>query len=225
MRKFLEVIATSEEEAREAEAGGADRVELVRAFGTGGLTPDAHTIERVLHSVQIQIRVMVRESATLEAGADLERLCQRAREIAALQVDGLVFGFAKQGAIDVEATGRVLEAAPGANVTFHRAFDDAADPFRAIEQLKQFPQIDRILTSGGEGPWQERRRRLREWQAAAGERIRLLVAAGLCQCVLAGLRADDDLTEVHVGRAARVPRTVDGELRRDRVAALKSALG
>jgi len=39
-RPLLEVIALSADDAIAAERGGADRLEIVRAIDTGGLTPD-----------------------------------------------------------------------------------------------------------------------------------------------------------------------------------------
>lgn len=225
MAKILEVIVTSEDEAVEAEDGGADRLELVRELGVGGLTPDSGLVQRVLRRVAIPVRVMVRESPTLNLSreGELEKLGRCAAEVASMPVDGLVLGFASQGKLDVPATAALLACAPAAKATFHRAFEEATDPMLAIEQLKSLPQIDRILTSGGPGSWCERRTRLKAWQAAAG-RIRLLVGAGLCEDALAGLRIEPSLREVHVGRAARVPPTVDGKVCRQRVAAVKSAL-
>lgn len=218
---------TSEEEALEAEDGGADRLEMVRALAVGGLTPDTELVRRVLHRVRVPVRVILRETATLEASgpSELERLRRGARELAELSIDGLVVGFARERRVDAAATAAVLECAPDLKATFHRAFDETADPLRAIADLKSLPQIDRILTSGGPGDWEERRKRLKEWKTAAGGTIKLLVAAGLCACTLAGLRLEPCLEEVHVGRAAREPQTVDGKVCRRRVAALKSALG
>ena len=216
---------TSEQDALEAEDGGADRLELVRALAADGLTPKLEQVETILRRVRIPVRVMVREAATLEMGGEdeFESMKQHAAEFAKLPVDGLVLGFARGDTLDVESTARLIAAAPQCSVTFHRAFDQAADPLAAIDQLKLLPQIDRILTTGGPGTWQQRQRRLNQWQTAAG-RIKLLVGAGLCECVLSGLRNEPYLGEVHVGRAARVPQTVDGKVSSKRVAALKSAL-
>ena len=226
MAKILEVIVTSEDEAREAEAGGADRLELVRALDAGGLTPDIHAIEQVLGAVRIPVRVMLRDEATLTSGGarSIENLRRRAVELAQFPVDGLVLGFAENGSVDLDATARVLEGAPHCKVTFHKAFDEAVQPLNAIAQLKTLPQIDRILTSGGSGSWEERTRRLGCWQEAAAPEIRILVGAGLCELALSRLRDEPRLTEVHVGRAARAPSAVNGKVCRERVAALKSAL-
>ncbi len=226
MPKILEVIVTSEDEATEAEAGGADRLELVRGLDVGGLTPGIALLERVLHAVRIPVRVMLREKPSLACGGakHLEELIQLASVFANLPVDGLVLGFVENGQLDLASTRKILQAAPNCRATFHRAFDEAADPLGAIAQLMALPQIDRILTSGGPGLWDERKRRLISWQQAALPGIKMLVGLGLCECALSGLRDESQLMEAHVGRAARAPQTVDGQVHRERVAALKSAL-
>ena len=58
----MEVIAETVEDAREAEQGGAGRIELVRDLSRGGLTPLPALIDAVVHAVRIPVRVMVRES-------------------------------------------------------------------------------------------------------------------------------------------------------------------
>ena len=226
MPKTLEVIITSEGEAVEAQAGGADRLEVVRALELGGLTPDPAIVERILAAVSIPIRVMVRNEASFAPGGPLElrALRNQAAQFASMGVDGLVLGFAADGGLNLDATSDVLSAAPGCRATFHRAFDEAADPLLAIEQLKSLPQIDRILTTGGAGTWEERRARLVHWQQAAWPEIHILVGAGLSKHALSGLRVERRLVEVHVGRAARVPHLVNGRVDSRQIATLKSAL-
>lgn len=57
---LLEVIAVNAADARAAEAGGADRIELVCAMSEGGLTPSFGIIEQVVSSVSIPVYVMIR---------------------------------------------------------------------------------------------------------------------------------------------------------------------
>ncbi len=223
MGRILEVIVTCLQEAREAEAGGADRLELVRDLVDGGLTPPVRLVEEVLESVRIPVRVMIREHASMLAGSpsDVRKLRRSAAELSRLRVDGLVLGFIKEERIDLEATRYVLDAVdvPG---TFHRAFDEVADPEQAIADLKSLAQVDRILTGGGPGAWLERRARLGRWAEQSRPDIEILVAAGLCPDVLAELPLDTSDFEFHVGRAARNPHEVWGAIDRRYVAALKN---
>lgn len=226
MAKFLEVIVTSLHEAIEAEAGGADRLELVRDLSVGGLTPALETVAAVLESVKIPVRVMLRDSASMSAGSpgEVRTLQAVAKNLSGLPVRGLVFGFIAENEIDLTAMMELASAAPQCHVTFHRAFDELADPIRSIEQLKQLAQVDRILTTGGKGDWTQRKARLIEWQRAAAPGLKMLVGAGTCSSTLTDLANIPEIEEIHVGRAARVPQTVSGQLRSARVRALKSAL-
>lgn len=225
MAKLLEVIVTSQEEAREAEAGGADRLELVRCLSLGGLTPDFEVAASVLEAVSIPVRIMLRENASLTIADQAELGCLRtlAREFNRLPIDGFVLGFVKQGTLDGDSMRDILENAERP-VTCHRAFEEVKDPLLSIEELKGMRRIDRILTSGGEGSWRERIQKLIRWQASAAPEIRILAGAGLCASAIEYLKGAQSISEIHVGRAARIPQTTSGVVSRERIRSLKSAL-
>jgi len=226
MPKLLEVIVTSVEEAKEAEAGGADRVELVRAFEVGGLTPAPEVVEQVVRAVSIPVRVMLRENASMSAADahEIGALQVRARQLAQLPIDGFVLGFVKNGRLDLDTMGEVLTDASGCRVTLHRAFEQAGDAVATIQQVKSSPAIDRILTSGGDGSWRQRKARLLEWQAAAAPEIRILVGVGLSASRMTEIARYSEEFEFHAGRAARVPHTTSGTVSKELVAKLKALL-
>jgi copper homeostasis protein len=221
------VIVTSLDEAIEAELGGADRLELVCSLESGGFTPSLELVQSVVDRVSIPVRVMLRENASMSIGgpAEIDTLQLRGRTFADLSIDGLVLGSVSDGALDLTATKELLAVASNCRATFHRAFDSLRDPLRALHDLKQLPQIDRVLTSGGEGSWAERKTRLLEFQRCAAPQIKIIVAAGLCASRLAETSEDFSDMEVHVGRAARVPQATCGRVNRSQVAALKRLLG
>jgi copper homeostasis protein len=223
---LLEVIVTSLHEAIEAERGGADRLELVRALHEEGLTPSLELVKNVVRTVTIPVRVILREAPgfTLHTAYEIRELRDRAAVLAGLPIDGLVVGFIKEGRVDVEGMQEVLSAAPKHHVTFHRAFDSVHDPLAALQQLKLIPQVDRVLTDGGNGTLAERKIQLLSWQKAAGCHIKILVGGGLDAHGLACLAGEPALTEFHVGRAARIPAAHSGTVRRSRVSELKSIL-
>ena len=212
---MLEVIACSVDDAVEAEGGGAGRIELVRELERGGMTPDLALVRDVLRAVSIPVRVMVRETESHEISGDAikSRLLESAREFGELPLDGLVLGFVRSGRVDLALTGELLACAPRLKVTFHRAFEDAEDPLRAIGDLKTLPQVDRILT-GGEA---ERLRDLAQW---ARPEIEILPGGGIDGPGIGRLR-EAGLREFHVGRAAREPAEVYGRVTRERVAELR----
>jgi copper homeostasis protein len=222
--KVLEVIVSSLADAKEAAAGGADRLEVVRDLSAGGLTPSIELVSEIAVSVSIPIRVMVRENSSMQVAdeRELHRLCSQAAGFSRLPVDGLVLGFVLAGnVIDVHSLNVILGSAPGLRATFHRAFDCLSDPLASIVTLKTIPQVDRILTIGGTGSWLARRARLHRWQQHAQPQIRILAGTGILPSVIEDLAADATIQEIHVGRAARNPCETSGSVSRLQVARLK----
>lgn len=226
MKSLLEVIVTSVEEALEAQAGGADRLELLANPEHAGLTPSLEVVRAVVEAVSLPVRVMLRHfpSMTLSGPAELTNLQQRAAEFAQFRVDGLVAGFVRSGQIDEQALRKISATVPQTRLTFHRAFERVADPVRALTVLKQFPQVDRLLTAAGTGEWQQRLTTLSDLQRVAAPEIRIIFAAGKNTSRIADLRKLQILPEVHVGRAARNPANYSGAVSRVRIAALKRKL-
>jgi len=221
------VIVTSLDEAIEAELGGAYRLELTRSLEMSGLTPPLSLVQSVVERVSIPVRVMLRENASMSirSQTEINTLQTSTRALAQLPIDGLVLGFINRDVLDLAATKQVLAEAPNCRATFHRAFDNLRQPLRALQELKQLPQIDRVLTSGGEGSWAERKARLLAWRSAAVPQIKIILAAGLCASSLAENSKDLSDIEVHVGRAVRIPQVTSGTVNRSQVAALKRLLG
>lgn len=204
-RKLLEIIVTSSEEAREAEQGGADRIELVSDLASEGLTPGLGTVEQVLAAVSIPVRVMLRsnESFHLNEAGELNALQTFAQEASQMPISGVVLGYVKGGCLDFETMDAVLACCNSKPATFHRAIEAIADQQSAIVQLRKLSQIDRILTCGGSGSWVMRRASLERLQEAAGPEMTIIAGGGLTQEGLAVIAESPILKEFHVGRAAR----------------------
>ena len=201
---IIEVIVQTVDDARAATDGGADRLEVVRAIGDGGLTPSRSVVDAIKNATSLPLRVMVRENAGFETSeAELEVLRAAAWNLTRLGVDGLVAGFARDGQLSLGEFAAVIEAAPGIPVTFHRAFDSLADPLAAIDRLSVNPRIDRILTSGGTGSVEERRDCLRQYVAQAGPRLTIIAGGGVELEMFGLLVQQQTVREIHVGRAAR----------------------
>jgi copper homeostasis protein len=224
---LLEVIACTVDDAVAAERGGAHRLELVRDLGRGGLTPPPALVADVVRAVRIPVRVMIREDEPFVVGDArvIQALSGAARAIGRLGVDGLVLGFLdRSGSVDEGLLGRVLGEAAGVPATFHRAFEEVADPAAALEALTRWPQIDRVLVTGGSGSTRERLAALSALAALAPPGIRVLSAVGSDRDLLAGVWAEPLLGEAHVGRAARDPEAVDAPVSAAKVRALFAAL-
>jgi copper homeostasis protein len=223
---LLEVIALSVEDARAAERGGAGRVELVRELDREGLTPAFELAAAVVDAVAIPVRVMLREREPFDghSAADLDALARVAASLVTLRLDGVVLGFLREGRVDLDAVARVLEAAPELRATFHRAFEAAQDQQAALVALGRETRIDRVLATGGTGPWEARAERLARLAQAAPPSITPVAAAGVDEPAIRLLRRVAGLMEFHVGRAAREEGRLDRPVVEARVAALARAV-
>lgn len=216
---LLEVIATSLMDAMAAEQGGAHRIELITRFDVGGLTPPLGLVQDVLHYVKIPVRVMLRESEDFNVTdeAEQQQLCEIARQLAVLPLDGIVCGFLQGDAIDHDLLRRVLAAVAPLKVTFHRAFEELSDPLSAIRELKQYPQIDTILTSGGKGSELEKVATLGVCERFARPEITILAGGGMTDAMIEKLRLHTKLTDFHLGTFVRIPQTISGQVSAARV--------
>lgn len=222
----LEVIASSLEDAVEAEAGGADRIELVRDLAAGGLTPPLDLVDAVLSRVRIPIRVMVRHtiSHVVSHDADRRQIVASGKALADRPVDGLVCGAVVDGRVDASLVRQILVASGGKRLTFHRAFESVRDPIAAVRDLNGLERVDRVLTNGGAGAWPERFARLLEWSDARPPHLQFILGGGVTIELLGTLPAIRGVTEIHVGRAVREPATDDGRVVAGKVEAVAAAV-
>ncbi|SED48498.1 copper homeostasis protein [Streptomyces sp. 2231.1] len=147
-RAVLEVIALDVEDAVAAQAGGADRLELVTEMAADGLTPSPATVAGIRAAVDIDLRVMLRLTDGFAAG-DAEGLVRAADELRGAGADQFVLGFLDAGGtVDLDTVERVVAALDGCRWTFHRAIDRAADRDALRKQLADLPGLDTYLTAG-----------------------------------------------------------------------------
>lgn len=208
---LLEVIATSLEDAIAAERAGADRLELCAALTEGGLTPSLGLIEAVVKGVNIPVHVIVRpHSRTFQYDEkDLAVMLADIRYIKQTGAAGIVIGVLNEdNNVNTEALSRLLTEAGEMNVTFHRAFDEIEDQLEALEVIATFPQIQRILTSGGQAPAPEAAEQLKKLvDKSKNTPVRILAGNGMSPETLSALVTATGLEEVHFGSAVRVNRS------------------
>ncbi|MET7690925.1 copper homeostasis protein CutC [Streptomyces sp. NPDC005483] len=204
-RAVLEVIALDTEDAIAAQAGGADRLELVTDMAADGLTPTVATVTAIRAAVDISVRVMLRLSDGFAAG-EVAQVARAARELRAAGADEFVLGFLDAGGeVDLGAVERVVAALDGCRWTFHRAIDHAADRDALRKQLADLPGLDTYLTAGSAAGVDEGLPVLLAEAARVGEpgyEQQLLVGGGLRLEHVPGLRAAG-IDAFHIGGAAR----------------------
>lgn len=204
----VEICCNSILSARNAKAGGANRIELCQALGEGGTTPSAAAIEYCVKELNLQTRVLIRpRGGNFVYDNDEMRVILRDIELVKrLGAHAVVVGFlTAEGDIDTENTRRAVEAADGMGITFHRAFDECRNPKEALEQI-----IDcgchKLLTSGCKATAWEGREMLKKLQSQAGRRIGIIGASGITVDNVHQLVLETGLYEVH----ASLKHTVDG---------------
>jgi copper homeostasis protein len=223
---LLEVIATSLDDALEAEDGGAGRLEVVAALSRGGLTPSLAVLDMILERVRIPVRAMVRESEPFVVADPRTRqaLLEAARALSHRPVDGIVFGaLTADGRVDEPLLDEIAAAA-GARVTFHRAIEEAAGLEAALDTLRTRPFLDRVLYNGGGGAWDDRAARLIRLGRRFGPPLRIIVGGGVTEAALPVLAALDVPVDVHVGRLVREPGSDLGRVAAAKVAAVVARL-
>ena len=205
MRALVEVAVDSVGSAVAAQAGGASRLELCAGLLEGGTTPSAGLIAACREHVAIPVFVLVRPRSGdfVYDEAELEVMRRDIAVARDLGVDGVVIGALRpDGAVDLERTGALVEAARPLDVTFHRAFDftrDAAEALAAVASLG----IDRILTSGRAATAFDGIQTLAEVVGAAGTRPAIVAAGGITEDNVARIVHGTGVREVHVRAAAR----------------------
>ena len=204
----VEICCNSILSARNAKAGGANRIELCQALGEGGTTPSAAAIEYCVKELNLQTRVLIRpRGGNFVYDNDEMRVILRDIELAKrLGAHAVVVGFlTAEGDIDTENTRRAVEAADGMGITFHRAFDECSNPKEALEQI-----IDcgchKLLTSGCKATAWEGREMLKKLLSQASRRIGIIGASGIRVDNVHQLVLETGLYEVH----ASLKHTVDG---------------
>ncbi|MFH9979849.1 copper homeostasis protein CutC [Streptomyces sp. NPDC017179] len=228
MRAVLEVIALDAGDAVAAQAGGADRLELVTDMAADGLTPPVRTVAGIRAAVDIPLRVMLRLADGFGAGGagGLDRLAGVAGEMRAAGAEEFVLGFLdEEGGVDLGAVERVVAALDGCPWTFHRAIDRAAARDVLRKRLDGLPGLDAYLTAGAASGVDEGLPTLIAEAARSGEpgyQPQIMVGGGLrLDHVPALLTAG--IGAFHIGGAAR-PGGWDGPVSVEAVAEWRAVL-
>ena len=146
----VEVIAASVEDALQAAAAGASRLELLGALSEGGLTPSLGLIRVVRDAVTIPAMVLVRPRAGdfCYSKGEIAVMHEDIRACKEAGVGGIVTGVLRADlTIDVDRMREIVALARPLQITFHRAFDMTPVADAALETLIDLG-IERVLTSG-----------------------------------------------------------------------------
>ena len=196
---LLEIVAYSYASALAAQQGGADRIELCENTAEGGTTPGLGTIEAVRELPGVKLHVMIRPRGGdfLYTDAEYKIMLRDIAVAREARADGVVFGLLRPDAtVDLERTRRLVAAAKGMAVTFHRAFDWAAQPEAALEAIIA-AGCHRVLTSGQAPDALTGAATLAKLVQQAGRRCTILAGGGLNLGNIAEVIRRSGVSEVH----------------------------
>ncbi len=149
MSGTLEVRVLHAHDAGPAEAGGADRLEVVGALDDGGMSPEPRVIAEIRRRTTLPVRpiVRLREGFSTDGG-EATRLKGLVASYLDAGADGLTLGFLNGlGEVDRGVLGTLLDdtLCPW---TFHRAVDACLDTDKAWAVLLTLPRLDAVRTAG-----------------------------------------------------------------------------
>jgi copper homeostasis protein len=208
---LAEVCVESIEAICVAQDNGADRVELCASLAEGGLTPSLGVIRGALAVARVPVQVMLRPRGGdfLYSEADHASMLADLRVMRQEGVPGVVLGcLTPDAGIDMARLRELMVEAGEMTVTFHRAFDLAADPLQALEDLIACG-VKRLLTSGQQTTALLGQECLRTLVRHAAERIVILGCGGIRSANVEAVLHAVPLREIHF--SAR--RTVQSRMR------------
>lgn len=198
-RPLIEGCVDSYASAMAAVRGGADRLELCANLSIGGTTPSQSLFEQVREACGTRINVLVRPrfGDFLYSREELEEMAGEIARFRELGANGVVIGaLTPHGELDRERMGRLMDRAGGMEVTLHRAFDMARDPFAALEAAVALG-CRTILTSGQAGSAPEGAELLGELNREAAGRIALMAGGGVKRGNIRALYERTGITAYH----------------------------
>jgi len=203
----IEIIATTVNDAKVAEENGADRIELITGIAEGGLTPSYGLIKEVVHTVDIPVNVMIRPHSYsfCYSNEDIMTMIEDIKVVRDIGANGVVLGtLNRDNTIDVEALEKLLSVAGDLDVTFHRAFDEVMDQQEALITLLRYPQINRILTSGGKPNVTDAKDVIKNLlQLTKNNPLQILAGSGFTADNVAAFVEQTGVEEIHFGSGVR----------------------
>ncbi len=197
----VEVCTESIASAITAQECGAWRVEMCNNLAEGGTTPSWGQIAEARERLSILLYPIIRPRGGdfLYDNAEFEVMKRDVEMCGRAGCDGVVVGMLRaDGSVDSGRCRELVSLAHGfgMGVTFHRAFDVAADRRQALEDIVALG-CERILTSGGSATAEEGIAELRTLVELAGDRIIIMAGAGITPENAERIVAQTGCREIH----------------------------
>jgi len=184
---ILEIAVQDVSGAVAAVRAGAQRLELCTALAaTGGVTPGVGLLEAVVEAVPgtgVHVLVRPRPGGFVYAPDEVAVQVREVRAAVRAGASGVVVGaLTADGRVDEGVLERLVAAADGVEVTFHRAFDVLAPSSPALSAALEVLArhgVTRVLTSGGAARAGDGLARIRTTVAHVGGRVQVMAGGGV----------------------------------------------
>ncbi len=196
---LFEACVETLESAVAAEKGGAGRIELCVNLDIGGLTPPAGMIRETCKALSIPVNILIRPRGgdfnySSEEFETMKREIEVSKQAGA---NGVVVGVLMAAdSVDLARVRQLVEIARPMSFTFHRAFDEAADPFRALEDIMSLG-IERLLTSGQKPAAKQGIPLLKQLVEKGGRRISIMPGGGVNESNADRILSETGAREIH----------------------------
>ncbi|MFH0256131.1 copper homeostasis protein CutC [Vibrio rumoiensis] len=202
----LEVCIDNLESLHLAIEGGATRIELCSSLALGGLTPSYGFMKKAAQHSTVPVYAMIRarQGDFLYSEHDVESMIEDVLCAKQAGLQGIVIGaLTAEGDIDKAICQRLIKAASGMGVTFHRAIDQCRDPKQALEDIAELG-CERILTSGLASTAEQGVNVIAEMVEQAQGRFSIMAGAGVNMDNAAQIIKQTGILEIHLsGKTTR----------------------
>ena len=188
---FIECCVESLSEALIAEKRGADQLELCSDLANDGLTPDTALTEKILETISIPLKVMIRhrKGDFFYDKSDISIIRNQINSMKLIGIKHVVFGsLTHLNRINLEQIKMVSEWAYPMNVTYHKAIDLSENFFEDTELLLQFKNVKSLLTSGQASTAEKGYLTLKRLLVDFGKNIKIISAGSI---------TDKNLNKIH----------------------------
>ena len=186
---------------------GASRIELCEKIDLGGVTPSISLTEKVLEVSTVPVNVMIRPRGGnfVYTREELEEMAAQIKAFKSLisngkLVNGFVFGaLTPDSQVDTSATMFLVKTASAnttSQITFHRAFDEVANPEKALEEIISLG-CTHLLTSGNREDAFKGRFNIAKLVAQAAGRITIIAGKGIRKSNMELIAEDSKAPQLH----------------------------
>lgn len=214
----LEICANSVESAWAAYKGGAQRIELCTNLKDGGTTPTWGMMKQVAEIPSITKHVLIRPRAGnfVYNNYETQTMIDDIKVAKSLGMDGIVIGcLFPNGSLDIITLNRLIMAASGMNITFHRAFDYCSDSTKTLQQIIDLG-CHYLLTSGQAKTAELGINKLKTLREQAKNNIIILPGKGINEKNILKIKKETGLKEFHTSASREVDnqiKTIEDQVR------------